>query len=251
MQSLFLIATSNGQELGTGTGFVVQHQGQPYLITNYHVAAGRNPHNGQPRHSSGAVPDALSVHQMLPPEPNRISWQPRTEPVLDLATDRALWLEHPTYGRKVDVVALPLKNVDGVVLNPYDAKEDRFMLKIGPSDGVSIVGFPYGKAGGGLFGIWTRGFMASEPLVDWNDLPCFLIDARTRPGQSGSPVIAYQANGVSSFADGSMEISGRVVVNLLGVYSGRINEQSDLGVVWKVRVINEILEAQKPGVVGL
>lgn len=33
----------NGQELGTGTGFVVQHNDQPYLITNYHLAGGSQP----------------------------------------------------------------------------------------------------------------------------------------------------------------------------------------------------------------
>jgi len=43
VQSLFLIAMGNGQELGTGTGFVVQHNDQPYLITNYHLAGGSQP----------------------------------------------------------------------------------------------------------------------------------------------------------------------------------------------------------------
>lgn len=62
----------NGLELGTGTGFVVQHRDHPYLITNYHVAAGRNPYNGQPIHPSGAVPDTLRLLQLLPAQPDRI-----------------------------------------------------------------------------------------------------------------------------------------------------------------------------------
>lgn len=38
--------------------------------------------------------------------------------------------------------------------------------RIGPSDGVSVVDFPFGITGGGAFAIWTRGFLASEPEID-------------------------------------------------------------------------------------
>lgn len=182
---------------------------------------------------------------MLPPQPGRIEWRPRDEPVLDVENDRALWLEHPKFGRKVDVVALPLKNSTGVELHEYDLSGSAPALKVGPSDGVSVIGFPFGLSGGGAFGIWTRGFVASEPEVDWNDLPCFLIDARTRSGQSGSPVIAFSSGGATSLADGSTAFLGGEVENLLGVYSGRINEQSDLGIVWKVSAIREILAGRR------
>ncbi len=43
IQSLPIVAVVNNQVLATGTGFIVQHEGGLYLITNYHVAAGRNP----------------------------------------------------------------------------------------------------------------------------------------------------------------------------------------------------------------
>jgi len=51
-------------------------------------------------------------------------------------------------------------------------------------------------------------------------------------------------------ADGSLAFGGPVT-NLLGVYSGRVNEQSDLGRVWKVQAVRDILAAQCPGVSGL
>ncbi|MBG6100173.1 S1-C subfamily serine protease [Micromonospora vinacea] len=251
VQSLFLEAMANGEVLGTGTGFVVEHGNRPYLITNYHVVAGRSPIDGQPRHRSGAVPDKLRVSYLLPPMPGRLFWEERYETVLDVEEDRALWLEHPTHGRLVDVVAVPLANSAGTELRPYDLLGGAPEIMVGPSDGVSIVGFPFGITGGGRFAIWTRGFIASERDVDFHDLPRFLIDARTRPGQSGSPVIAYSAGGMTSMADRSTAIFDGPVTNLLGIYSGRINEQSDLGIVWKVRAIKEILAAQKPGVAGL
>lgn len=251
VQSLFVVAMANGQDLGTGTGFVVQHDHDSYLITNFHVAAGRDPRTGQPLHPSGAVPELLRVVYLLPPAADRLTWEPRDEPVLDASTGDALWLEHPQHGRGVDVVALKLGNALGAELHPYDLTGAAPALKIGPADGISVIGFPFSVTGGGAFAIWTRGFIASEPDIDLDDLPCFLIDARTRPGQSGSPVIAYSSGGMTPMADGSTAIFGGPVVNLLGVYSGRINEQSDLGRVWKVAAVREILAGQRLGRAGL
>ncbi len=136
-------------------------------------------------------------------------------------------------------------------MHPYDLAGAAPALKVGGADGVSIVGFPFGMTGGGAFGIWTRGFIASEPEVDFNDLPSFLVDARTRPGQSGSPVIAYSDGGATPTADGGLAFFGRPVTNLLGVYSGRLNEHSDLGLVWKIQAVRDILEGQQSGLVGL
>jgi hypothetical protein len=52
-------------------------------------------------------------------------------------------------------------------------------------------------------------------------------------------------------ADGSVAVYGGSISNLLGIYSGRINAESDLGMVWKVQVIKEILRAGVPGSVDL
>lgn len=151
----------------------------------------------------------------------------------------------------MDVVALRLQHTSGVELHPYDLTGAAPALKIGPADGVSVVGFPFGITGGGAFAIWTRGFVASEPDINFNDLPSFLVDARTRPGQSGSPVIAYSSGGGTAMADGSTAFFNGPLTNLLGVYSGRVNEQSDLGLVWKVDAVREILAAEQPGDAGL
>ncbi len=45
-RSLLLETAVNGYPLGTATGFVVQKGNQPYLITNWHVVAGRNADTG-------------------------------------------------------------------------------------------------------------------------------------------------------------------------------------------------------------
>lgn len=250
VQSLYLVARSNGQDLGTGTGFVVEHAGRAHLVTNYHVAAGRDPATGQPRHASGAVTQELAVLHLLPATSGSIQWQARFEPVLDAAGD-ALWLEHPVHGRAVDVVALPLTQLTGIELHPYDLSGAGPVLAGGPATGVSVIGFPFGLTAGGAFGVWTRGFVASEPDVDFNELPLMLIDARTREGQSGSPVLVYVHGGMAAMADGSSAAFSGPVSNLLGVYSGRINSESDLGLVWKAQAVRDILAAQKRGRAGL
>ena len=107
---------------------------------------------------------------------------------------------------------------------------------------LSIIGFPFGITGGGALGVWVQGTVATEPGVNFDDLPCFLIDSRTRPGQSGSPVIAYHAGGGVLMEDGSTAFMGGPVERFLGVYSGRISDQSDLGFVWKEEVVRDIVE---------
>jgi S1-C subfamily serine protease len=244
-QSLFIIATSNDKELGTATGFVVEHDDKPYLITNWHVAAGRSPIDGQPRHYSGATPDKLVVLHLLPQtDPNRLEWNGYQEPLI--AEDGApLWLEHPELRRRMDVVALPLTNYAGTQLLPHDMNsqdDPNTALAAQVADWVNIIGFPFGRASAGFLGIWTKGAIASDPDLNFEDLPCFLIDARTREGQSGSPVISYASGGAIAMASGNVTVGAGQIVNLLGVYSGRINKESDLGMVWKVSALKEILQ---------
>jgi hypothetical protein len=79
---------------------------------------------------------------------------------------------------------------------------------------------------------------ADRPGGDGSRRPVFLIDCRSRPGQSGSPVVlhhGYHARAANS-------IGFRASSELLGVYSGRINEHSDLGRVWKSSMIVELLQ---------
>jgi hypothetical protein len=169
-------------------------------------------------------------------------WQPRIEPLYD---DRGnpLWLEHPVHGRRVDVVALPITDTRGIQLYPYDPSNPGPSIVYGPSDPLSIIGFPFGITGGGALGIWVQGTVATEPSVDFDELPCLLVDSRTRPGQSGSPVIAYRPSGYQT-EDASMVLTGQAAERFVGVYSGRINQESDLGFVWNAEALLDILNGQ-------
>lgn len=114
---------------------------------------------------------------------------------------------------------------------------------VGPSDAVSVIGFPFGMTAGGAFGVWATGHLASEPIVNFSDLPIQLIDCRTRPGQSGSPVIAYRSGGMVAMANGDSVAFNGPVYRFIGIYSGRINAESDIGIVWRASAINELLQS--------
>lgn len=149
-------------------------------------------------------------------------------------------MEHPTGGGNFDFVALPLSDTDGIDAFCYDPKHTGVNLMVGPSDVVSVVGFPFGLSTGGALAIWATGFVASEPFL--SNEPNFLIDCRARPGQSGSAVLSYSSGGAAATDDGGTSIFGGPVFRFLGIYSGRINDQSDLGIVWKASALQELVD---------
>ncbi len=203
VKSLLIQLNVAGQSLGTGTAFVANSPKGPVLVTNWHNAAGRNPTSGQPISDTGAIPDEIIiVHNR---KGKLGEWVPRREPLYERGVKR--WIEHPVHGNKVDCVALPLTDLNDVELYPYSLGVGDPAIFCGPADTVSVVGFPFGITAGGAFAVWATGFMASEPEVDFNNLPSFLIDCRSRQGQSGSAVIAYRSGGMVAMEDGGSRLS--------------------------------------------
>jgi hypothetical protein len=177
--------------MGSATGFIVAHDSKWYLITNWHVVSGRRQDNGQPLSRHGGTPARINVwHNHLGPA-NMISWVLTTELLFD-SNDSPRWLEHPTFGRRVDAVALPLAITAGVNFIPYELEEKPLVLATDVPDSVNIIGFPYSIAAAGRIAVWIQGSIATDMEIDYDQLPCFLIDSRTRRGQSGSPVLAYK-----------------------------------------------------------
>jgi hypothetical protein len=122
---------------------------------------------------------------------------------------------------------------------PLDLAFARTDVLVQPAMTVSIIGYPLGLTAHGAWPIWKTGHIASEPDLDYNDMPCFLVDATTREGMSGSPVVLRFWGGYPK-RDGSKTIGGSVT-SFLGIYSGRIHKDSEIGLVWRPRVIGEIL----------
>jgi hypothetical protein len=116
-------------------------------------------------------------------------------------------------------------------------------IRVAPSDYVSVVGFPFGLTGGGCLAIWATGFLATELDVDQFGMPIVLVDCRARQGQSGSAVIAHRNGGMVAMKNGDTSAFSGPVTKFIGIYSGRINTESDLGIVWKASAIKELLDA--------
>jgi hypothetical protein len=129
----------------------------------------------------------------------------------------------------------------------HDAATLPAPVKWGPSDFVNVIGFPFGWTGGGSIGIWVQGAIATEPELPYDEKPCFLIDSRTREGQSGSPVILYKRNGWITLTNGQPYMIHNPLTIFLGVYAGRLTAESDLGTVWKASLVAEIAERGNRG----
>lgn len=240
--SLFIGMYFQGHSLSSGTGFVVSTQKGPHLITNRHNVTGRDQDTGAPLSNTAGIPDEIRIlHNKKDYVARR--WVVRAEPLFDGQTPR--WTEHPTLGPAADLIALPLTNLDGVELLPYDLKSESPIHEIHPADAVSVIGFPFAMGSDGALAIWATGFLASDPDTNCFGKPIQLIDCRSRPGQSGSPVIAYRGGGVTrpmDDADGYWMFKGPVI-KFIGIYSGRINPESDIGIVWKALAIQELINS--------
>jgi hypothetical protein len=240
-QSLLIEMRFNGQVLSTGTAFVCPSPVGPVLLTNRHNVTGRDQNTGKPLSATMGTPNKVVVMHNRNGIPGQ--WVPRLEPLY--SGDAPRWDEHPTLGPKADFVALRLTQLVDVELLPYDPSKPGVNLALTPADPVSVIGFPFGLTAGGVFGVWATGFLASEPAVDFDNLPVQLIDCRTRPGQSGSPVIAHRNGGMVALEGGSSAAYNGPVAGFLGIYSGRINKESDIGIVWKASAIQQLLTSLK------
>lgn len=240
VKSLLIEMRFNGVSLATGTGFLANSKKGPVLITNRHNVTGRHQDTGKPLSTKGGIPNEIVVLHNV--QGKLGDWAPSVEPLYD-PQDVPRWHEHPSLGASADFVALPLKSTAGVAIFAYDPANPGASIAVGPADVISVVGFPFGLTAGGVFAVWATGFMASEPAVGFNGLPIFLIDCRSRPGQSGSAVIAYRNGGMVAMDDGSSAAFSGPVTRFLGIYSGRINDQSDIGIVWKASAIAQLINA--------
>src|SRR6202521_1861515 len=231
--SLLVEMKKSEKSIGSATAFIVERDTKRYLVTNRHVVRGEQP-NAMP-----LLPTDLTVMQHVAGQLGQ--WTPRTEALY--AGGEPRWYEHPVRTLDIDVAALPLLDDAGIDVYGYDPWATNRMLSAKLSEPLNIIGFPFGVTSGGALGIWVRGFIATDIALDWSNLPCFLVDSRTRSGQSGSPVIAYSPAGAATHvASGGLAALADDVEEFFGVYSGRINAESDLGIVWKAHVVREIVE---------
>lgn len=243
---LFIEMYFDEQKLSSGTAFLAANNRESHcaLITNRHNVTGRNQETNECLSKTCAIPNNIVIHFH---KNNTIGEWIKVK--LPLYSDKKTpcWIEDPILGSKADVIALNLSWGNDISKIPFYIKTnlDRDNLYVGPADTVSVIGFPFGVSSFGKFPVWATGFVAQDLLLITDDNPIFLIDCRARQGQSGSPVVAYRAGGYRKYNDGKISsvISATPKWEFLGIYSGRIASESDLGRVWHVSVIERVLNA--------
>ncbi|EGR1703763.1 serine protease [Vibrio cholerae] len=247
LKSLFIEMYFGEQLLSSGTATLISNTRESHcaLVTNRHNVTGRHQQTGECLSPTLGVPDNIVIHFHRPGED--IGDWIKVKLPLYREDGSPFWIEHPSLGEKADIVALNLNWGSDVLKIPYYLKLDldRVGMVVSPAEPVSVIGFPFGMSTSGKLPVWATGFLAQELSLISEDDPVFLIDCRTRQGQSGSPVIAFRTSGYRTIKDNriSATLSGRVAWEFLGIYSGRVNAQSDLGRVWHVSALEELLNA--------
>src|ERR1700722_140664 len=203
VKSLLIEMRLGETTLSTGTAILAANDQQSHcaLITTRHNVTGRHQETGQCLHKTGAIPDNIIIH--FHKNTAEIGeWKTIILPLYK-PDGSQWWIEHPRFGAAVDVVALNLHWGDDVRKLPYylKTKHDRIDMAIGPAETVSVIGFPFGLSSSGRFPIWATGFLAQELGLMTAESPVFLIDCRTRQGQSGSAVIAFRPAGYRTRED--------------------------------------------------
>lgn len=251
----------DNQVLYPATGFLYRHGQTLALVSCWHVFTGINPNTKKVR----GYPNKVRFHINV--------WDRATETLefkpieLELAKkDNVTWWQHPYEGCKIDIAVLPLNERLGQIDNRIeniraipaqlaiknDAEGKPYATYAYPWIGseVFILGYPRGLMRQGIFPIWKRGSIASEPMVDIMDGPIILVDALTREGMSGAAVLYFGTDLVTM--EGPEQMPPSQHPWLVGVYAGRegvTREEVDmaLGRIWKRHFLDEIFYHRKPG----
>lgn len=236
----------NDEVLAHGTGFIYKKDDNYFLITNWHNVSGKHPDTGKHLSSHLGVPNVICTYFRTQSNPGNAHKE-----IISLYSDddmqNPIWKGHPVYGHKVDVVAIPLSQdlVAKYKLFPINDIQFDSEYKEEVADEAFIIGYPFEDLTYIGLPIWKKASIASEPDVNLLGLPMMYIDTATRSGLSGSPVI-MQRIGIHGVVNGVFNDESAIgrIRKFIGIYSGRIGKdefKAQLGIVWKFKVIEEIL----------
>jgi hypothetical protein len=225
--------------LAKGTGFFYRVDGQIYLVTARHNFSGKHWETDEYLRSTYRVAPthvAVGFRATTPTQVYKTGFQvPVQQYLINLIDDawKPIWREHPRFGRSIDVAAIPFEvptDRGDLLLDAWEeaAPASDPTSKLWVSQQVAVVGYPYGLRGSFDLPLWSNGIIASEPallhIYRDNEYPLFLIDARGRTGNSGSPVLTVRQPLGLTKENGKWEIAVGPRFHLVGVYTGRVPE---------------------------
>lgn len=232
-----------GQQKAVASSFFYMDSDRLFLITNRHVVI---------KEDKNYYPDEIRLRLHL--TPNDIRQNDDFSLALYDTSGSPIWLEHPSAGANIDVVALPL---DGehlrsrFFIRPFGTRDlvpDN--VEIGIGEDILVIGYPLGFYDSiHNLPIIRNAILASVYPVPFSGYPMVLIDSRLHSGTSGSPVVTKPTQMLRQ-RDGSTSMLARPVMFLLGVHSASVdmvdrdpNQDEPLGlsVAWFAKTITEII----------
>ncbi len=245
-QSLYIEMWSrNDKHISSATGFIIKPKKQYYLVTNWHVATGKNPINKMWEDTSNKIaPYYVKIFYNRYFERKEVVYAEQVikDEILFDNKNKPIWHQDTLGKEMVDVVEIPLTDTNDVSIYPIDYKNKYDTIIVSPTSVAFAVGYPLGLSSVNelKLPIWKAGFISSEPTLNWNNEPLILFDVNGFPGMSGSPVY-YIPKSFSTIRGGEYwyEISF-----ILGVYSESIYQtepnknilfnKSVFGCLWKI-----------------
>ena len=247
------------EPIGRGTAFLYRLDGQNFMVTARHCLSGRHSETG--KYLAGYSTNPSHMRFMLRKRPTGPGWQMGEPTQVNefirplIGEDwKPIWFEHPDFGADVDIAVIPLGIDDPqLLIDPYEPPargENDVSTQLSVAQDVFVVGYPYGLQGGFHLPLWVRGTIATEPALRYPhrgmDLPLLLVDGRTRAGQSGAPVITFRHPDTPVRSNkGDLGLTRGAHSQLIGVYSGRTSDESDLGFCWRLDALNATCRARK------
>jgi hypothetical protein len=243
LTSLKLLILHDNVQIGSATGTVLLKGSHHYLLTNRHVVLACTEDKNANNVGGWLCANKLVITYL---RNDHHGWIPAIEDLYD-AQNNKRWLEHPTLqtaagsipGSSIDLIALPLTQTQGADLVPLNLELAGTQILLGPSESVSIVGFPLGLGANEGLPLWKNGTIASDLDVDYEGKERFLLDTTSRAGMSGAPVYAKRTG---SYSTASTLISVGNATKFLGIYSEQ-SERAEIGIVWKAIVVKRLYDS--------
>ena len=255
-----VLLLNGARQVSQGTGFLyatMKPNGRDvdmlFLVTNYHVVTGN-----EPLSSARAQGDRLQFY-LHASRQDPADYFPVNIPLYTKTND-PVWIQSRPFP-EADVVLVPVVPAlyeDRGQLFTFTEEHTRIDLKVRPTSQATLLGYPYGFFDTRNFlPVWKTGHLATEPSVDFQGEPVFLVDVSAFPGMSGAPVVGV-SNGVYESESGAM-LTG-VQRRLLGIFSAMRMVRSrsteagasqtpspgdslQLGYVWKADLLADITRA--------
>ena len=253
-----MILLKGNKTISQGTGFYygLQDSSQGtvlFLVTNYHVLTGHPPEKAKPPKGDNTI---FYLHKDAE-KPGNIK---QIRFPLFTKNGKPIWLNSKEFPH-ADVAVIPIVPSLTRDAKVFGISEDWTggNIKVRPTSTITLIGYPYGYYDKkNWLPIWKTGSIASEPDVDFEGKPLFLVDISAFPGMSGSPAFAI-AYGAYETIEGPTTVGH--VQKFLGIYASTqvleeekyleeftsesrpriiVRESLELGHIWKASLIIDI-----------